>query len=115
MAAWAACSRRSPHETGPDYFGHRRRCVEILLKLLRDRKLDMVLCMRPNANDHDNDFYFEPLFTDTMLLVAGKNHPAARARRPSTKGSRPDRGAAIRDRLSFGAVGSGEMTALGFA
>ena len=58
--------------------------VDILLKLLRDRKLDMVLCMRP-AGDHDSDFTFEPLFTDTMLLVAGKNHPAARVRRPSLR------------------------------
>lgn len=59
--------------------------VEILLKLLRDRQLDMVLCMRPDANDHDNDLTFEPLFTDTMLLVAGRKHPAARLRRPSIK------------------------------
>ena len=59
--------------------------AETLLKLLRDRKLDMALCMRPNANDHDNDFIFEPLLTDTLLLVAGSKHPAARVRRPSIR------------------------------
>jgi len=59
--------------------------VDILLKLLRDRKLDMVLCMRPKPNDHDNDFNFEPLFTDSMMLVAGRKHPAALARRPSIR------------------------------
>lgn len=59
--------------------------VETLMKQLRDRKLDLVLCMRPNADEHDNDLEFEPLFNDSMLLVAGRNHPAARARKPTLR------------------------------
>jgi DNA-binding transcriptional LysR family regulator len=59
--------------------------IETLLKQLRDRELDMVLCIRPKSNEHDNDFEFEPLFNDTLLLVAGRSHPAARVRKPSLR------------------------------
>ena len=57
--------------------------IESLLSQLRDRKLDMVLCIRPNTQD--NDFEFQPLFNDSMLLVAGRNHPATRVRNPSLR------------------------------
>ncbi len=59
--------------------------IESLLNQLRDRKLDMVLCIRPKTSEQDDDFVFEPLFNDTMLLVAGRNHPATRARNPSLR------------------------------
>jgi len=57
--------------------------IDSLLSQLRDRKLDMVLCIRPNTQD--NDFEFQPLFNDSMLLVAGRNHPATRVRNPSLR------------------------------